>query len=355
MLLGLFSSLALGCGGLFTGDGSEVFSAEQQAIFELGDGFVDVEYLVSYGSDQAEFGWVVPVPGAFVELAEGQADRFDDFGWHTAPQPDYHYEKSRGCGGDAKGGALNGATSEPTIVGQGRAGVFDYVALAATDSVGLQTWLADYGWTVGPSGPAIDAYVAEGGWQFVAISLAEDAAPEDGGDGGQTTARIRYEGDQMVFPARMSGYSVAPEQTTTLYVVGDQRAQLTGWAAEELPGGHVVRQWDMTQAIRDLGLAEPTYAEVFADELSEGWVTRFDTVTASVDHVADVQLTLNGGQSPFSPEVNVYETADQRDKAVRTGGCATVGNRSATLVWLGLAGAVFWRRRQAETGDFTRG
>ncbi len=71
MLMLLAVAGAYACGGLFAEHDTRVFSDAQLVLFEPGDGYVDVEYSIAYGGDASAFGWVIPVPGTFVSLEEG--------------------------------------------------------------------------------------------------------------------------------------------------------------------------------------------------------------------------------------------------------------------------------------------
>ena len=343
----LWTAVALGCGGMFGPVDGEVFSDAQQVLFELGSDTVQVEYLVDYAGDQADFGWVIPIPGTFVGLDEGDTERFDALRWDTLPEIEYVAEGTSGnCAPATKGEAnlAGGRSGDLTVVASGRAGVFEFTVIEADSAVPLTLWLEDNGWDVGPSFPAIEEYVLEGGWQFVAISLSEDVPAETADGAGQSVARISYEGASMRFPARMSRYSMAPEQKTTIYVVGDQRATMTGWDVTDLPGGEYVGYWDFNDGVRVAAAEQARYAVTFADELDGQWVTRFDTITDSDKHEADPQLLLDGGIVTYRPDLIVYESGRAFDEAHSEGGCATARSRAA-IGWVLLAAIAIRRRR----------
>ena len=106
MLGWLIAQAAVGCGGMFGPVGGEVFSDAQQVLFELDGATVQVEYLVDYGGDQVDFGWVIPIPGAFDTLEEGDPARFEELAWQTGPDITYvAEEQGGGCGPADKGEA----------------------------------------------------------------------------------------------------------------------------------------------------------------------------------------------------------------------------------------------------------
>lgn len=347
MLGWLLTGAALGCGGMFGPVDGDVFSDAQQVLFEQQGTAVSVEYLVDYGGDQSDFGWIVPIPGAFLDLQEGDPDRFETLRRQTSVPVDFVAEDAGGgCGPRAKNDLAGGGRSTEglEIVAEGRAGVFAYQVVQSDSVVPITTWLEDRGWDVGPSFPSIEAYVIEGGWQFVAIELAEEVPPEDLEGSGQSVARIVYEGPSMRFPARMSRYSTAVEQKTTIYVQGDQRATMQGWEVVDYQGGQFVGDWDYDTGLRLVLEGQPRYAVVFADEIDGQWVTRFDTIADSDVHDDDPQLLLDGGIVTHLPTVTVYESVEAHEDAQRDGGCAVAPTRAAAG-WVLLAAIAVRRRR----------
>ncbi len=348
---------ALACGGFFGAVNQPVFSDSQQAIFERSGDQSQVEYLVKVDGSEEDFGWVVPLPGEFESIEEGDPDRFEDLQEATDPQVETYEEWSPpwGCSGksdNAMGGEWSdtgGVDRGVEIVGSGTAGVFDYVALAATDTAELLVWLDNNGWSVGPNGPALDAYVAEGGFQFLALSLNQAIEGDDtGGAWAQpmASARITYSGDVLRFPAIMSSTSQTDTQRTTLYVVGDQRASVTGWQTTEV--GTVVgelyeageselysdRLWALGGKDQGLGL-------VYAGEVQGDWVTRFDgwVETAAIDD--DVFFTLDGGTSePVVTTIALYENERKREKAEEE------VSQAGLVLWLAPLAILGWGRRR---------
>ncbi len=340
----LAAAAALGCGGMFGPDGAEVYSDGQQVLFEQGDGYVDVEYLVDYGGELDDFGWVIPIPGAFVELSEGDPARFDDLAEATFPDVRWHAsDRGRGCGGANKGGALRGGT-DGLVLAQGTAGVFEFAVLDGTSTAAVTAWLEARGWSVTEQFDALQGYTGDEGWQFVAIRLQEEVAPDAPEVGGRTTARIRYEGSRMSFPARMSRYSSAPEQRTTIYAVGGERASLNGWHVVDLPEGDFVGEWRFEDALREAVAGEETYAVTFADEVDGSWITRFDTLAPSGVHTDDAHVRFDSGIVTWRPTIDVWESEEDLERARREGGCASAPAR-AGLPWWILASLGLARRR----------
>ncbi len=357
----LFVADALACGGFFGGVNQPVFSESQQAIFEQDGDTTQVEYLVRVEGSEEDFGWVVPLPGSWVAVEEGDPDRFQDLQLATDPTVE-SYEAwsppSIGCTGrdDISSGrwADTGLSdSGVNVVGSGTAGVFDYVALAATDTTDLLTWLEENGWSVGPNGPALDAYVVEGGFQFLALSL--NRALEGSDTGGawakpMASARITYEGDALRFPAIMSSTSQSETQRTTLYVIGDQRATVAGWQATTV--GTVVGELyedDSSQLYADrlwgLGGGSQGLGLVYANELqnSGGWVTRFDGWVETSAIADDFVFSLDGGTTETAATtIALYENERKREKAEEEASQAGLWALFAPLL------ALVWNRRRRD-------
>ncbi len=348
---------ALACGGFFGDVDQPVFSDSQQAIFERSGTQSQVEYLVRVQGSEEDFGWVVPLPGDFVAVEEGDPDRFQDLQEATDPAVETYEDISisLGCSGKSDN-ALGGGDGSDTgvdrgveVVGSGTAGVFDYVALAATETAALLNWLGENGWSVGPNGPALDAYVSEGGFQFLALALNKELEGQDSGGAWAeplASARITYEGAVLRFPAIMSSTSQTDTQRTTLYVVGDQRAAVPGGPAPAgaTRGGELYeddsselyteRLWERGGADQGLGL-------VFAGEHQGDWVTRFDGWVETGAISDDVVLALDGGTGEtVTTTIALYENDRKRANAEEE------ASRAGLVFWLAPLWLLGWGRRR---------
>lgn len=302
--LALLARPALACGGLFHEETLSAESDSQQALFEVGDGQVTVSYLVSYDGTAEDFGWVVPIPGAFVSLVDGDQSRFTEL--YELTQPTYVYDEDDDGGGPSCGcteNAIKGGLGETgganglDIVAEGFAGPYEYTVIEATSSDALLSWLEENGWSVGPAQPSIEAYVADGTWQFVAIGLRPDAAetPDEGRY--LPPIDIAYEGDDVIFPSRMVRYSAPPEIRTIVWVAADGQYQLSdGWSQttmEDLEGDYEADPLDVYQdALREIGGDTAGYALIWSGQWADAtgadrWVTRFDTLADTSVHEAD--------------------------------------------------------------------
>lgn len=339
-------SPAWACGGMFGPPKSMALSNTQEAIFSLGDGEVQVDYRILYNGDTTDFGWVIPIPGDFVSLEDTPDGTFDDLRTATRPLEDFVDVSEGGCLGgtalkggdfDSAGGGDNGLYPGVEVIGSGFTGTYAYTVLEATNSDSLLLWLETNGLSVGPSGPTIEAYVAEGGWRWIAIKLETDNT-----DAEETQklpgVSIRYGGDRMVFPSRMAKSSMAEEIHTIVYVKGDQAARASaGWTSavleevyEEGESGDYVLNEVYPQVLR-VGGAGHEFQAIYAGEIDGTWVTRFEVLADPINHTVDADFALDAGTDAFQLVITNH-----------AGGCSGAAWWLAPGLLLGLR-----RRRRA--------
>lgn len=317
MLLSLLIGTAWPCAGLVHEDGALAESDAQEAIFTPGEGSVTVSYNVHYDGNAEDFGWIIPIFGEFVSMADGDEARFDALREATQPTVDYVEEESSGGGGcglgcgasDLSKGGGRGDTAFASngidVVAEGFTGTYAYTVVSSGDPGELTTWAADNGWELHDSATSVEDYAAEGGVQFVLIRLeagaGAGATPEEGRQ--LPPVDLTYSGDALRFPAKMARYGSVSPVRTSVYVVGDARANITsGWTATELgtirhePDYEPSEIYDM--ALTEIGGSQPGYGVVWAGELDGSWVTRFDTLAEKAAHTVDPVFSLDGGDTP---------------------------------------------------------
>jgi Uncharacterized protein conserved in bacteria (DUF2330) len=311
-VLATSSSVALACGGFAHEGGKLAEAASEEVILERDGGSVMVSYRVEYTGDAESFGWLIPVPGTFESLVETDRARFDALRELTAP--DWYELSSDSSGGGGGCGcmdtmALKGDMAEDTggansaglgveVLAEGYSGEFAYSALEVTSAEDLQTWLTERGWSLGDFS-TVEDYVAEGGFQWVALEMAPDSAetPDLGRE--LPAVQIRYTGERMLFPARMARSSENNEQHTRIFVVGDQGARLSGWGLEESFRGEGPSGSDPAAVYEELLVqagGSGSYVAVAAVEDQGMVISRFETIAPTIQHRADVSFE-------FSPEV----------------------------------------------------
>ncbi|RME25361.1 MAG: DUF2330 domain-containing protein [Deltaproteobacteria bacterium] len=328
LLLSL-SSTAWPCAAIFTEDGGSASSDAQEVILEQGDGYVDVSYRVEAGSNVDRVGWIIPVFGEFIELVDADRARFDALRELTAPQvwisslDGYEDDMMVGCGcaGASKADALQrggdtGAVdgdSTVQIVAQGFTGTYEYTVISGSDEQDVLDWLDAAGFSVGPSGPAIASYVAEGGVSFAALTVAGVASDETRAE--LPGVRIRVSGDSLRFPSQMARYGMPEEVSTRIFVIGDQRATVGGgWVSTEFGyrdvDGDPARVDELyADLLRDIVGDGRAYVEIWSDSYQGRWLTRFDTIARREAHTTDVTFSLDGGTRRTAAELEIWTGA----------------------------------------------
>ena len=340
---------AQACGGFFHEPGVLAESQSFEAIFEAGDGQVRADYRVLYQGDAADFGWVLPFPGAFVSLADGSSTAFDALREGTAPDEDLEAPREPACG-NSKGlrndaGGLTD-TGGAEVVAEGFTGTYDYVVLEADSAQALVDWLEEHGWDLGGTTSAVDGYVADGVWRFLAIALGVTDGEEQTASRELPPISLVYEGDSLIYPARMARSGLTTATHTTLYVKGDQRARISaGWTESDVDllwddgeDPDYLRYSAWPEALAELG-GDGTFGVVYADEWEGGWVTRFETIADPEFYESDVSFALDAGT-----DAPVHTLISNR------GGCNAP--EGVALIWLGPG---LWflalRRRRSTAGS----
>jgi hypothetical protein len=300
---------ACACGGVAPSPGSEVAVGEERAIISWQGGIEQIDLLLGVVSTEAEAGLIFPTPSpASVSLGD-RAD-FDAIDRVTTPEriEEYDWWSFRSPGDGASAGAA------PTVLEVVQLGPIEAVTLAASDTAGLETWLADNDFALSPDVTALlDGYI-ERGWFFVALRLTGDAPL----DGGLDPIRFRFETDELVYPLELSRAAPSP-QTVRLFVFGDHRqrasfvgagtpsASFTSWAAP-VDDTEVAAFGDFL-TVFELYFAEPSTQILgdlaFADTLSDEVTGTEYRVSVAVDFVGIplgwiiVALALAGGFGAF--------------------------------------------------------
>ena len=356
----LLQGAAWACAGLYHSEETLAESDAQEVILsETADG-IRAAYRVEYDGDADDFGWLIPAFGEFVSLEEADAAEFDDLRAWSQPQVSYTYDAPEGedGGGGCRGGAKSGGTDRANsfdtasaggqsdggveVVAEGFTGTYAFQVLEATDSSAFQDWLTENGWSSGGTQPAIDAYIAEGGVQFVALRLTDAGGqtPDEGRE--LPPVAITTTGGTLRFPSTMARYGMAPRQHTIVYVQGAGRASAGGGWSETA----ITTLWGSTEddptamfmdALWDAGGTSPGWGLVFSNRApdGDGWVTRFEAYVGRDAHTRDATSTLTAGVETSAVHILLE-----------------AGAASASWVWLAplaMLGVGGLRRRQRLT------
>ncbi len=346
-LLLLATPAAWPCGGFFH-DGSEHAHSDTQLVLfdRTASGITTVNYAVSYAGNATSFGWVIPVPGEFQDLLDGNMDDFTSLLDQTNPivfREDLSSGSCMACGTDrslSKGGIDSGFSDTGeggrgvSVIATGMSASYSFTVLEASSEDALLGWLDENGWDVAESGPSIAAYVSEGGWQFVAISLlpATDSAGAI-----LPPVSITYSGEQVVYPARMGRYNMVDELHTIVFVRAETPMTVSaGWSVEpvgELAGTMDDYEGDVyDERLRALGGDAPGYGLAYSDADGNGWLTRFDSMTTPDANTADATFTASDDETYVRATVTLSEDGDRTNPA------------PALLLPLALAGWLARRR-----------
>jgi len=347
------------CAALLTRDvvGELASSDAQEVILERNSEGVRTRYRVSYDGNAESFGWLIVTRGNVGEgdITEADEYTFEQLRMETAPElvvygsPGGSDDAGGGCAcrrlgkGDlimSGGGNIdNGAfaledTGSIDITAEGFAGPFAYTALSATDADALVAWLEDNDFTLGDTASTLQHYIEDGNYTFVAVTLAPDTAETPAAGRTLPALSIQSDAEQMEFPARMSYTGMAEELRTTVYVLGEQTAEVvSGWSSQEVvelrSSSDPEQEYD--DFLRDLATQGPTYAAVYSGQMGSHWVTRFDTLAHRSLHTEDPVFDYNGVTGRWSLEIRVDEDYEH----------------SSVWFWLPLFGLGIARRRKA--------
>jgi len=302
------ASVAWACAGLVHEEGAAAEASGAAVLLVDAGDEVEVHYEVTYAGDATHFGWLIPVPGAFVSLDDGDPQLFADLSFDTAPQvtvvtPSAKAAEAGGCRGGAakdggtlegRGDAVPGGSNDLQVVASGFTGTYHYTVLDAADSEALAAWFAEAGWSPGMLGDDLDHYTARGD-AFLALTLDNEAGAVEPQQ--LPPLVIRYAGDQLSFPSVMARHAV-DLQRTTVYVQGDSRAEVTdGWAMvdEDTVWGpaEAVPADVLDDYLADLG-TQGTWLRTWSGPRGEGHLTRFDLYAPPEQHVADAVFGFDG-------------------------------------------------------------
>ena len=231
---------ACGCGAFAPTPDAQVAVSTESAVISHVGGIENIVLSVGVDSEALQTGLIIPTPspatltaGSPTLLAEAEA----------AISPSTVYVDDW-WGTDA--GA--GSPTAPEVLDRVAVGPLEAVALSASDSGGLGTWLQQNGFQIPvESSSLLTQYVAKG-WYFVAVKLSNEQKL----DGLLDPIQVSFPTDVMVYPMGMSR-AAATGQSLRLYVVSEGRmrpvqagtpdgrlnaSQRTVWAGE-ISGGEL--------------------------------------------------------------------------------------------------------------------
>ncbi|MAA79514.1 MAG: hypothetical protein CL916_09665 [Deltaproteobacteria bacterium] len=315
-------SQALPCAYLLTTDqGALAVSDAQEVILEANNAGVRTSYRIQYEGDAESFGWLVVVRGTVGEgdVTETDESIFDTLRDKSQPRLIKTQMQSGGSGigcGETASKSMGDFSSDESlnveVTAQGFAGPFAYQVLSAESGDALSTWLDSEGFELGDTEQTIDEYISEGGYSFVAVTLTpEDSqTPQDGRI--LPALSIQSDATELHFPARMATSSMAEKQRTTVFVLGENTANVqSGWNMTD--NSYIDSQGeDPVVAFEDVLLTEgsaevPAYWRTYSSAHDGVWLTRFDTLAPRVVHTIDPLFGFEDAQYDIETQIEVYE------------------------------------------------
>lgn len=321
---------------LFHTSAESAVSDTQRVLFEAVDDGVRVEFEVLYEGDATSFGWMIPVFGDLVEVAEGEDGRLEALLEASAPRvstavPD-DGDDGCGCGAtamsknDASGGdpaefdsADTGAAEDAVadVIAEGFTGTYTWQLLAAETAEELSTWLSDNGWQEGDQQEALEAYVTEGGVTFLCVQLAVDSDLAPTAEDGRALPplAVTWSGSTMRYAAALARNGEAPTQRTTLLTLGDSDGTVaSGWSVTPVGNiyGDTLPDELFSDTLASLAGSGATYGLVYAGDHEGQRLTRLDTLAAAEAHTADVVLGFTGDSEDVETRIEVASGAARR-------------------------------------------
>jgi len=322
MLMFALMSQALPCAFLLTTDqGSLAVSDAQEVILEANAAGTKTSYRVAYEGDAESFGWLVVVHG---NIAEGGVTESDESVFNILrekSQPRLVTTEIQsggggfGCGDMAKSGAAFSSDEalEVDVTAEGFAGPFAYQVLSAESGDALTVWLENEGFLLGDAASTIDQYITEGGYSFVAVTLAPDSSDTPAGGRHLPALSIQSDSDELHFPARMAISSMAETQRTTIFVLGENTAKLSsGWnmsTASYLNSQGADPLVSFEDALLVDGSAEvPSYWRTYSGAHEGMWMTRFDASAPRIVHTVDPRFGFEDWQDNLFLDIEIDDS-----------------------------------------------
>jgi len=230
----LAPSAALACGAVFSPVESTVgaaFETQTVLVHRLADR-VDLHVRLTVAPGAETFSWVLPAPPE-AELRLGDDTLFDSLDALSRPLVDLAYVGSSGGCSPADGAAAGGPPDGVDVIDAGRIGEYDYAIIATRDAAAATSWLDDNGFAVPDGAEAAMQPYADAGLNFVGVRLARPADDLDGA--ARPTPLVLSTpsagGDLPSYPLGMSALSTDGTLPVLIYVLGAQRAAVTGAAS----------------------------------------------------------------------------------------------------------------------------
>jgi MYXO-CTERM domain-containing protein len=252
------------CGFYVEGSGAKLFNDATQVVL-MREGTRTVLSMQNHYAGPAEaFAMVVPVPTVLKEeevktLPRDVLDRLEAMDaprlveyWEKDPCAKEPPHKVRRRSGEKKDASRPEPKAEApddlgvTIEAQFEVGEYQIVILSATDSTGLETWLAREKYAV-PDGaaPFLRPYV-EGGWKFFVAKVDPAKVKVEDGKTILSPLRFHYDSDDFVLPVRLGLINSSGTQDLIVHVL----ARGTRYEVENRPNVFIPTNLDVKDEVR---------------------------------------------------------------------------------------------------------
>ena len=205
-------AFACGCGIVAGPPEQPVAASNERAIVHWDGTKETIDLLLDLNSESLSAGMIIPTPLPAL-VAPGDARLFDLVEATSAPTNRVETDWW------GLGYLLpDPPTADVVVLDRVVVGPIETTTLAATDSAGLNTWLANNGFIVPESKIKALANYIERGWSLTLLRLAG----EEPLDGTIEPIRLTFETNRLVYPTRLAGAETTP-QSMRLYVFDKQR------------------------------------------------------------------------------------------------------------------------------------
>ena len=292
----------------------------------------------------SEAAWVVPIP-SLPEVETARPEWFEQLSDMTKPIVEHRTETIyREAGGPITVGEK--VKVEVEVVSREVVGVYDVSILSADKPDALVDWLNENGYAFPEEGEALlDAYMAEGGWYFVAARVLPEESARLNGD--VHPLWFSFNTERPIYPMRLTSL-VRGHIHVLIYVLADHRMEIpehyfyTEFAGElslrpllpenaDLVELLTHRRYYVTKLRQSSLIAQEATEDLYLEQAASNELYRkvvYETDYRYVD-AADIEESSSGSERP--------ETLQDGDWMLLGLGLALFG----VLAVLGLV----WRRR----------
>ncbi|MFZ5476944.1 MAG: DUF2330 domain-containing protein [Myxococcota bacterium] len=279
---------AFACPTIATGTSSPLaFDVAQVAIVHE-NGRTTFSVSVNPFGDPQEFALVMPVPEVLEESEVRTLDGtiFATLDGYTGPRHvadagcwqgyygGYGYDSGCGEGVDMSASSGGGTTTGAVDVeAEYLVGEYQITILSSEESLALQTWLDEHGYSLPPGADERLAEYIESGSFFLAAKVADDAALADGTP--LSPLQVSYESDLFYIPIRLATLNSPGEQDMVIYAISsasEGRVGIANYPEFDVPEGCV---WGDPATDDFAAFYDEVWTEAWTGVEDAGWAVEF--------------------------------------------------------------------------------